>query len=86
MPTDNTAPKHLTPWRPGQSENPSGRPKGRVTRSTLAVEALLDDEADGKDALIRHRSGNPGFVLVRMAPRSRLSPAVGVATAWSHVK
>jgi Family of unknown function (DUF5681) len=46
MPTDNTAPKHLTPWRPGQSGNPSGRPKGARNKITLVVEALLDDEAE----------------------------------------
>ena len=46
MPTDNTAPKQLTPWRPGQSGNPSGRPKGSRNRTTLAAEALLDGEAE----------------------------------------
>jgi hypothetical protein len=34
------------PFEPGQSGNPSGRPKGARNRATLAVEALLDDEAE----------------------------------------
>src|SRR4029077_7685570 len=46
MTTDNTAPKQLTPWHPGQSGNPSGRPKGSRNRTTLAAEALLDGEAE----------------------------------------
>jgi hypothetical protein len=46
MTTDNTGPKQLTPWQPGQSGNPSGRPKGSRNRTTLAAEALLDGEAE----------------------------------------
>lgn len=33
------------PFRPGQSGNPAGRPKGTRNRATLAVEALLEGEA-----------------------------------------
>ena len=28
MDTESTVPKQLTPWKPGQSGNPKGRPKG----------------------------------------------------------
>jgi hypothetical protein len=42
---EKTAPKQLTPFRPGQSGNPSGRPKGARNKATLAMEALLDGEA-----------------------------------------
>jgi Family of unknown function (DUF5681) len=34
------------PFQPGQSGNPSGRPKGSRNTTTLAVEALLDGEAE----------------------------------------
>jgi hypothetical protein len=34
------------PFKPGQSGNPSGRPKGARNAATVAVEALLDGEAE----------------------------------------
>jgi hypothetical protein len=44
--TDKTAPKQLTPFKPGQSGNPKGRPKGSRNQMTLAMEALLDGESE----------------------------------------
>jgi hypothetical protein len=35
------------PFRPGQSGNPSGRPTGSRNKATLAIDALLDGEAEG---------------------------------------
>ncbi|MCJ2036426.1 DUF5681 domain-containing protein [Methylobacterium sp. J-068] len=35
-----------TQFEPGQSGNPSGRPKGSRNRSTLAMEAILDGEGE----------------------------------------
>jgi Family of unknown function (DUF5681) len=45
---ENTAQKQQTgrPFEPGQSGNPAGRPKGSRNKATLAVEALLDGEAE----------------------------------------
>jgi Family of unknown function (DUF5681) len=43
--TDKTVPKQLTPFRPGQSGNPKGRPKGSRNATTLALESLLDGQA-----------------------------------------
>ena len=40
MSSDSTVPKQLTPWAPGQSGNPAGRPKG--SRNKLA-EAFTSD-------------------------------------------
>src|SRR5258708_16368223 len=34
------------PFEPGQSGNPNGRPKGERNKTTIAVEALLDNEAE----------------------------------------
>jgi len=39
-------PKENTKFKPGQSGNPSGRPKGARNQSTMAAEALLDGEAE----------------------------------------
>jgi hypothetical protein len=33
-------------FRPGQSGNPAGRPKGARNRTTLAAEAILEGEAE----------------------------------------
>ncbi|MFK4720541.1 hypothetical protein ABIE89_001641 [Bradyrhizobium niftali] len=44
--TENTGPKQDARFQPGQSGNPSGRPRGSRNRTTLAVEALLDGEAE----------------------------------------
>ena len=42
--TENTAPKQLTPWKPGQSGNPGGRPKGSRNRlSEDFIRAFADD-------------------------------------------
>ena len=44
---DNTEAKQgATQFQPGQSGNPNGRPKGSRNASTLALEALLDGEAE----------------------------------------
>ena len=39
-------PKQDTKFKPGQSGNPSGRPKGARNQSTMAAEALLDGESE----------------------------------------
>jgi hypothetical protein len=43
--TEKTVPKQLTPFKPGQSGNPNGRPKGSRNVATLALESLLDGQA-----------------------------------------
>jgi hypothetical protein len=43
--TEKTVPKQLTPFKPGRSGNPRGRPKGSRNKVTLALEALLDGQA-----------------------------------------
>ncbi len=36
----------MSKFIPGQSGNPSGRPKGALNKTTLASRALLDGEAE----------------------------------------
>ena len=38
--------RHQGQFKPGQSGNPAGKPKGTRNKATLAVEALLDGEAE----------------------------------------
>jgi hypothetical protein len=44
--SDDTGKKQDTRFKPGQSGNPAGRPKGTRNAVTRAVEALLDGEAE----------------------------------------
>jgi hypothetical protein len=45
--SENTAPKQRPQaFKPGKSGNPAGRPKGSRNKTTLALEALLDGEAE----------------------------------------
>jgi hypothetical protein len=47
MDLEKTAPKQRgPPFRPGQSGNPAGRPRGACNRSTIAAESLLEGEAE----------------------------------------
>jgi hypothetical protein len=43
---ENTGRKQDTRFKPGVSGNPAGKPKGARHRATLAVEALMDGEAE----------------------------------------
>jgi hypothetical protein len=43
---ETTGAKQDTRFQPGQSGNPEGRPKGSRNRATLALESLLDGEAE----------------------------------------
>lgn len=45
-PIETTVAKQRRGFQPGQSGNPAGRPKGARNKTTLAVEALLDGEAE----------------------------------------
>src|SRR5258708_4192358 len=47
MAADNTAKEQRgEPFKPGTSGNPNGRPKGSRNATTLALESLLDGEAE----------------------------------------
>ncbi len=69
--TDNTAAKQLAPYqfKPGQSGNPNGRPKG--SRNKLAEQFLQDALAEwenhGAVALSDMREKNPGDFVKMIA-------------------
>ena len=77
--TDKTVPKQLTPFKPGKSGNPSGRPKGARNKTTLAIEALLEGEAEELTRkAIEMAKGGDGpalrMCLDRLAPPRKDSP------------
>ena len=82
MPGDKTIkqrPNLKPPWRPGQSGNPNGRPKGARNMATRAVEALLDGEAEtlSRKAIDQALEGNTTALrlcLERIAPPRKCSP------------
>ena len=77
--TDKTVPKQLTPFKPGKSGNPSGRPKGARNKTTMAIEALLEGEADAltRKAIEMAKAGDGPALrmcLDRLAPPRKDSP------------
>jgi hypothetical protein len=77
---DNTPPETgkdcrlKTAWKPGQSGNPNGRPKGSLNATTRMVQALLDGDAESivTKAIELAKAGD-GPVL--RAVLERISPA-----------
>lgn len=61
MPSDKTPPKQLTPWEPGQSGNPAGRPKGSRNKLGEAFISALHDDfvAHGVETIARVREEKP---------------------------
>jgi hypothetical protein len=82
--TEETAKKQLRArkpgFAPGVSGNPSGRPRGSRNKTTLAVEALLEGEAEAltRKAIERALEGDATALrlcLDRLAPPRRDRPA-----------
>jgi hypothetical protein len=72
-------PKRGKPFSAGQSGNPSGRPLGARNRSTVAIEALLEGEAEalGRKAIELALKGDGmalKLCLERVAPVRRGRP------------
>ena len=64
----------LRPWKPGQSGNPAGRPKGsRALLSEKFISALLEDFTEhGRLAMEKVRLKQPGIylrVIASLVPR-----------------
>ena len=78
---ENTAGKQRgRPFRPGASGNPAGRPKGARNRTTVAVEEILDGEADAiaRKAIELALDGDTvalRLCLERIAPAKRERPS-----------
>ena len=56
-------------FKPGQSGNPAGRPKGRRNRSSMAAEALLDGESESltRRCIDLAMEGDPTALRLSMA-------------------
>jgi Family of unknown function (DUF5681) len=81
-PAENTAKKQRgRPFGPGRSGNPQGRPRGSRNKATMAVEALLDGDADAiaRKAVERALEGDMAALrlcLERLLPPRRDRPVV----------
>ena len=78
---DNTGQKQVdTQFKPGQTGNPSGRPRGARNRVTLAVESLLDGQAEQltQTAIDKALAGDSTAMKIcmdRIAPLRKGRPA-----------
>jgi hypothetical protein len=69
----------MTKFKPGQSGNPGGRPKGSLNKATLAAQALLEGEAEAltRKVVELAKSGNPmalRLCLERLLPLRKDRP------------
>jgi len=76
--SETTTPKQGG-FKPGQSGNPSGRPKGARHRTTVAIEALLDGEGEAitRKAIEAAKAGDMvaiRLVLDRICPPRKTRP------------
>lgn len=76
---ENAGDKQGGRFKPGQSGNPAGKPKGARNATTRLVEALLDGEAEElvRDALKRAKDGDVPTLrlfLERLVPPRKDSP------------
>ena len=70
MTTDNNQRNNLSPWQPGQSGNPSGRPKGTRDLASYVLETT-DGGKELVDALVSIARGVMPNVPVQEGSRSR---------------
>jgi Family of unknown function (DUF5681) len=72
------------PFKPGQSGNPAGKPKGARNAATVAMEALLDNESDAltrKAIELATRTTLPAVVSIFFSNITRTSPLRTVKAA-----
>jgi len=70
MTTANNQENNLSPWKPGQSGNPSGRPKGTRDLAGYVLETT-DGGKELVDALVSIARGVMPAVAVQEGPRPR---------------
>lgn len=65
MKTENTVPKQLTPWKPGQSGNPAGKPKGSRNKlgEAFLTELYTDWQTHGATVIQTVRAEKPDAYL-----------------------
>ena len=71
---EKTDTKQGARFRKGQSGNPSGRPRGARNKTTLAVEALLDGEAEVLTRKAIERAKDGDSVALRLCLERILPP------------
>jgi len=78
---DNTGKEQGNKFESGQSGNPSGRPKGSRNKATLAVQALIEGEAESitRKAIENAKEGDMAairLVLERLLPPRKDAPVM----------
>ena len=75
MSAENAVPKQRgTPFKPGQSGNPAGKPKGTRNKTTLAMEAILEADAEAMTRKLV-KMANAGDITAMRICMDRLYPA-----------
>jgi hypothetical protein len=92
--------KTATAWKPGQSGNPAGKPKGTRNRATMMALALMEDELEAivKSVVAAAKGGDMAaarLVVDKLVPASKDRPvrielpdiadAEGCASAQSKI-
>ena len=80
MTTANNANNNLSPWQPGQSGNPSGRPKGTRDLAGYVLETT-DGGKELVDALVSIARGTMPNVAGRKAPDLERTSRYGQLTS-----
>lgn len=71
---ENSGAKQDGRWRPGQSGNPLGKPKGARHRTTLLAEKLMQDDAEAVVSAVLNAAKNGDMTAARIVV-DRLCPA-----------
>ena len=71
-----------TKFKPGQSGNPHGRPKGSRHKTTLAIEKLLDGEGEEitRKAIEKAKEGDMAAIRLRLDRPSRRLERTGISS------
>jgi hypothetical protein len=81
---EKTDTKQGTRFRKGQSGNPSGRPRGARNKTTLAVEALLDGEAEALTRKAIERALEGDTTALRLCLDRLLPPRKGRPVSFAR--